>query len=130
MKKKKIESVRFGELLRMIRVDEAKIGLRKFANLINFQSSNFSDIERGIKPPPANKPQIDLICDTLGLSNVDPRRVQLFDLAAKDQDRVPADISETIKSNSGVPVLVRTIANKQLSEKKIRELSEYIENNY
>ena len=130
MKMENMDSVRFGELLRMIRVDEAKIGLRKFANLINFQSSNFSDIERGIKPPPANKPQIDLICDTLGLSNADPRRVQLFDLAAKDQDRVPADISETIKSNSGFPVLVRTIANKQLSEKKIRELSEYIENNY
>ena len=120
----------FGGLLREIRIEDAKIGLRKFASLINCQPSNLSDIERGVKAPPANLDQINIICDTLGLAGSDPRRTQLLDLAARDQNRVPADISAAIKSSPGVPVLVRTVANKQMSEEKIRELAEYIEKNY
>lgn len=126
----KEKSDTFGELLRIIRIEEAKVGLRKFARLIDLQPSNLSDIERGVKSPPANKKQLDLICDTLGLSAIDPRREQLFDLSAKNQDRIPADVSEAIKSNPGVPVLVRTVANKQLSEETIRELAKYIQANY
>jgi transcriptional regulator with XRE-family HTH domain len=120
----------FGQLLKKIRVEEANLGLRNFAELVELQPSNLSNIERGKIPPPANKETLDRICDTLGLSPTDPRRAELFDLAVEDSKRVPADIATAIKENEGVPVLVRTVANKQLSDEKLRELAKYIEENY
>lgn len=120
----------FGQLLKKIRVEEANIGLRNFAEMVELQPSNLSNIERGKIPPPANKETLDRICDTLGLSPSDPRRAELFDLAAEDSNRIPADIATIVKENEGVPVLVRTVANKQLSDDKLRELAKYIEEHY
>lgn len=126
---KKVKNT-FGQMLKKIRVEEADIGLRAFANMIDMKPSNLSNIERGRIPPPANKEAIDKICDALGLATNDPRRDNLFDLAAVAAHRIPADVAETIKENPGVPVLVRTVANKQLSEEKLKELSEYIKKFY
>ncbi len=120
----------FGQLLKKIRVEEANIGLRRFAELVDLQPSNLSNIERGKIPPPANKQTLDRICDGLGLSSTDPHRAELFDLAAKDSNRIPADIAKIVRENEGVPVLVRTVANQQLSDEKLRELARYIEENY
>lgn len=120
----------FGGLLKKLRLEEANIGLRAFADLIDMKPSNLSNMERGRIPPPANRKAIDAICDALGLSSEDPRRNNLFDLAAEAKNRIPADVAETIKGHPGIPVLVRTVANKQLSEKKIRELAEYIKKFY
>lgn len=119
----------FGEYLKKLRL-EARIGLREFAGLIDMKPSNLSNIERGKVAPPAGKKTLDVICDTLGLANVDKRRDVIFDLAAKDGKRIPADVAESVKNFKGIPVLVRTIANRQLSEKKLRELTEYIQENY
>jgi hypothetical protein len=51
-------------------------------------------------------------------------------LAAKDSKRIPADIVEAIHEQPGIPVLVRSVANRQLSEKKLKELAEYIKEYY
>lgn len=120
----------FGGLLKKLRLEEANIGLREFAGLINMKPSNLSNIERDRIPPPASRKAIDNLCDALGLTKTDPRRERLFDLAAKAKNRIPADIAETVKKQPGVPVLVRTVANKQLSEKKLKELAEYIKKFY
>jgi transcriptional regulator with XRE-family HTH domain len=120
----------FGQLLKKIRIEEANIGLRSFAELVELQPSNLSNMERGKIPAPANKETLDRICDALGLSSADPRKAALFDLAVKDSKRIPADIATAIKENKGVPVLVRTVANKQLSDEKLRELTKYIEEHY
>ena len=127
---KKSEPKTFGKLLKRIRIEDAKIGLREFASLINMKPSNLSNIERGRIPPPASKDAIDLMCDSLGLPKTDPRRNKLFDLAAKKPGRIPADVAESVKNTPGIPVLVRTVANKQLSEKELKELSEYIKKYY
>lgn len=120
----------FGGLLKKIRVEEADIGLRAFADLINMKPSNLSNIERDRIPPPASRKAIDGISDALGLPRGDPRREKLFDLAAKAKNRIPADVADAVKGQPGIPVLVRTVANKQLSEKKLRELAEYIKKFY
>ena len=122
--------VTFGGLLKKIRVEEADIGLRAFADLIDMKPSNLSNIERNRIPPPAGQKAIVRICDTLGLAKNDPRREKMFDLAAKADNRIPADIADMVKNQPGVPVLVRTVANKQLSEKKLRDLAEYIKKFY
>ena len=122
--------VTFGGLLKKIRVEEADIGLRAFADLIDMKPSNLSNIERNRIPPPAGQKAIVRICDTLGLAKNDPRREKMFDQAAKADNRIPADIADMVKNQPGVPVLVRTVANKQLSEKKLRDLAEYIKKFY
>ncbi len=119
----------FGGVLKKLRI-EAGIGLRAFADLINMRPSNLSNIERDRISPPAGRKAIDKICDALGLPEQDPRREELFDLAARDKNRIPADITDAVRKLPGVPVLVRTVANKQLSESKIRELAEYIKKFY
>ena len=124
------KSQTFGGLLKTIRVEEADIGLRAFADLIDMKPSNLSNIERNRIPPPANRQAIVRICDALGLAKNDTRREKLFDLAAEAENRIPADVAHVIKSQPGVPVLVRTVANKQLSEEKLRELAEYIKEFY
>jgi len=125
-----ISKLTFGGLLKTIRVEEADIGLRAFADLIDMKPSNLSNIERNRISPPASRQAIMRICDALGLAKNDPRRVKLFDLAAEGKNRIPADVANTVKNQPGVPVLVRTVANKQLSEEKIRELAEYIKEFY
>ncbi len=124
------EIITFGRYLKKLRLEEARIGLRAFASMIDMKPSNLSNIERDRIPPPANRKTIDTICDTLGLAKDAPERDQMFDLAAKAKGRIPADVAEAIKASPGVPVLVRTVANRQLSEKKLRELAEYIKEYY
>lgn len=120
----------FGGLLKEIRVKEADIGLCAFADLIDMKPSNLSNIERNRIPPPANRQAIVRICDALGLAKNDPRREELFDLAAGAKTRIPADVADAVKNQAGVPVLVRTVANKQLSEEKLLDLAEYIKKFY
>ncbi len=120
----------FGQMLKKLRLDEAGIGLRAFAAMIEMQPSNLSNIERDRIAPPASSQRLDCICDALGLADSDSRRAQLFDLAANAANRIPADVADAVRKQPGVPVLVRTVANKQLSEKKLRELAEYIKEYY
>jgi transcriptional regulator with XRE-family HTH domain len=124
------ETQDFGQVLKRLRTGEAGIGLRAFADLINMKPSNLSNIERGRTAPPANRKTIDQICDALGLPSEDPRRHELFDLAARARNRIPADVADTIREQPAIPVLVRTVGNKQLGEEKIRELAEYIKEFY
>jgi len=120
----------FGKMLKKLRLEQARIGLRAFADLINMKPSNLSNLERDRIPPPAHKKAIDNISDALGLACDDPRRHELFDLAARAKSRVPADVAEAVKKQPGIPVLVRTVANKQLGERKLRELAEYVKKFY
>jgi len=119
----------FGSYLKDLRLKRG-IGLREFAKLINMKPSNFSNIESGRAAPPANVEALGVICDTLGLGKGSDEWARLFDLAANDQKRIPADVAKSIKQFEGIPVLVRTIANKKLSEKQLRELTRYIQDNF
>lgn len=126
-----MENITFGGLLKKVRVERAGIGLRRFADLVDMQPSNLSNIERNRIPAPANKKTITLMCDTLGLPKDDELRTKFFDLAATSHSgRIPADVAGIVREQPGVPVLVRTVANKQLSEQKLRELAKYIEEQY
>ncbi len=120
----------FGQMLKKLRLDEAGMGLRAFAAMIEMQPSNLSNIERDRIAPPASRQAVDRICDALGLADSDPRRAQLFDLAANAANRIPADVADAVRKQPGVPVLVRTVANKRLSEEKLRQLAEYFKEYY
>ena len=120
----------FGGFVRQLRLQEARMGLRAFADLLDMEASNLSSIEAGRAKPPANPERLKEMADALGLSDDDPRRGEFFTLAAKDTDRVPVDVADACKSLPGVPVLVRTVANKQLGAKQLRDLADYISRHY
>ena len=123
-------SLTFGELLKKLRLEKAQVGLRVFAGLIEMAPSNLSDIERNRKAPPASRKKIDQICQALGLPRDSEYREQLFDLSARAKGRIPADVAEAIKEEPAIPILVRTVANRQLGRKKLEELTEYIKRYY
>jgi transcriptional regulator with XRE-family HTH domain len=120
----------FGSLLKKLRIEDAKKGLRAFAELIDWQPSNLSNVERGRAMPPADPRKIHEICDALGLSPEDPRRVALFDLSARERGAVPGDVAEAIKDQPGIPVLVRAVASRRLEDDQLRDLAEYIKKFY
>jgi hypothetical protein len=51
---------------------------------------------------------------------------KLKDIAAIAAGKIPTDIAEDIKEYDYLPVLLRTIANKQLSNEQLRQLTERI----
>jgi len=120
----------FGEYLRQKRLEKG-FGLRSFARLIDMDAANLSNIERGKINPPRNEQLLSVIADALGLGSNAPERAELFDLAVADTpDRLAADLVGYAKDVQLVPLLLRTVANKQLTEEQIRELSERINEAY
>ena len=124
-----VETEHFGSYLRSLRLG-AKIGLREFASLINMQASNYSNIEHGKISPPKDPDRIKAIADNLALGEGSAERTKLLDLAAEYRDEMAEDIKKTIKSNPGIPVLVRTLEGKRLTENQLRKLTRYIQENY
>ena len=116
-----IMTKKFGQILKEFRL-ESGYGLRRFAELIEMPPSNYSDIEHGRRNLPENF--IKPVADALGLQKGTEQWNIFFDLAAKDGD-LPHDIKQ-IASSEFIPVLLRTIDNRQLSDKEIKNLIEDI----
>ena len=84
----------FGDLIKEKRLSqEPRITLKKMAALLNMNLTYLSDVENNRKKPfPAEK--IEAFCETLGLS--EEEKAEMYDLAARDNNSVPQDISDTI----------------------------------
>lgn len=120
----------FGEYLRQWRL-KAGYGLRSFAIAIGMQPSNLSNIEHGRLPPPQDIEVLKLIAETLGLLKGSDEYSLFFDLAVKHKEgALPPDVTSYAAKTPGIPVLFRTIENKKLSERELRELAEYIREKY
>ncbi len=122
--------ITFGEYLRKCRL-KAGYGLRSFAVTIGMQPSNLSNIEHGRLPPPQDARVLEFIAETLGMSKGSKEYSLFFDLAVKHKGvALPPDVASYAEKTPGIPVLLRTIENKKLSEKDLRELTEYIRVKY
>jgi transcriptional regulator with XRE-family HTH domain len=114
----------FGEYLRACRL-AAGYGLRTFAEAIDMQPSNLSNIEHGRAAPPQDRTALGRIADTLGLRGA--ARHRLFDLAvAHKPGALPADVAAFAAKTPGVPVLLRTIADRRLTRKDLDDLVEHV----
>lgn len=116
----------FGAYLRECRL-KAGYGLRSFAEAIDMQPSNFSNVEHGRVPPPQDPAMLATISDTLGLPEGSKERTRLFDLAvAHKQPALPPDVAAFAAKTPGIPVLLRTIENKRLTREDLAKLTDYI----
>ncbi len=114
----------FGNYLRTCRLG-AGYGLRSFAEVIDMQPSNLSNIEHGRVNPPQDRDTLAKIADTLGLRGT--ARNRLFDLAVSHKrGALPPDVAEFAGHTSGIPVLLRTIADRKLTRKDLDALVEHV----
>lgn len=105
----------FGEYLRACRL-KAGFGLRTFAEAAGMKPSNLCAIEYGRLAPPQSADVLTQIADALGLPPGSRGRQRLFDLAvAHKPGALPPDVAAFAGRTPGVPVLLRTIANKRLT---------------
>lgn len=117
----------FGSILKELRL-KARIGLRRFAELIEMQPSNLSAIENGRRLPPTEEEKLRQIALTLGLTEGSDDWLRLFD-AARRTDSLPADVQH-LANRPLVPALLRTIDNCQLTEEQVNELMQEIKQRY
>jgi transcriptional regulator with XRE-family HTH domain len=117
----------FGEYLRVCRV-KAGMGLRTFAEAAGVKPSNLSAIEYGRQRPPQTSMVLGRMADALGLPQGSAARQKLFDLAVAHKPGVlPPDVAAYAGRTPGVPVLLRTIANKRLSRGDLERLTKYVD---
>lgn len=115
----------FGEFLRAHRL-KVGIGLRAFAEAAGLQPSNLSNIEHGRIRPPQDHDILNRIADLLNLSEGSAERATLFDLAIQGRGRLPADVATFAARTPGIPVLLRTIENRGLSQAELARLTKYV----
>ena len=111
----------FGDYLRELRI-QRDISMRMLAKELNMDVGNLSRIENGKMKPPMKEQFIEDISDVLKLSKNEKEK--LIDIASHESGEYPRDIKETLKEHSYIPVLLRTISNKKLSDDAIRKLTE------
>lgn len=119
-------SLTFGAFLRGRRLS-AGYGLREFARKVELQPSNLSNMEHERISPPVEKQKLERIADVLGLAEGSDERSMLFDLAVQGRDRPPVDVAEFAARTPGIPLLLRTIEEKRLSQDELTELMDYVD---
>lgn len=84
----------FGDYIKEKRTGhEPRYTLKKMAEALGIKLSYLSDVENGRKNP-FDKQKIEQFCEILGLT--EEEKYEMYDLAARDSDKVSEDISETI----------------------------------
>jgi len=85
---------------------------------------NYSKLENGSHGAPQKEETLQKITKALSLDK--EHKEKLFGLAAIANGKIPSDVVEDIKDYEYLPVLLRTIANKQLTDEQLKELTERI----
>lgn len=115
---------KFGPFLTLLRT-RAGIGLRTFAEMADLQPSNLCDLEHGRRRPTQDAAKLLEMASLLGLVEGTPDWGKFFDLA-READQLPADVRHMAQQPL-IPVLLRTIDNRQLSEEELNNLIQHVQ---
>lgn len=99
-----------GDLLKRLRSSRG-LGLRGTANLVGVSPTYLSRIENNLEAPTEEK--IQKLAEVLGGS---------FDELMQLAGRVPADIAEVIKTDSGMPAFLRRAREENLSAEQLLKI--------
>ncbi|MBI4547825.1 MAG: helix-turn-helix domain-containing protein [Ignavibacteriae bacterium] len=83
----------FGEFVRIRRLD-VELSLREFCTQAETDPSNWSKIERGILPAPANREFLESVAKLLKLKKGEKDWYTFFDLASLSQQKIHDDVFE------------------------------------
>lgn len=110
---------KFSEQLHSLRIKK-ELSLREVCKLVNYDSSNWSKIERGLISPPTEKKVLTKWAMILGLTAT--KEIEEFiDNANVAQGIIPEDIlaGDMVEH---LPAFFRTIRNKKISKDEIDQL--------
>ena len=105
-------------------LDKYGMTLREFARRTGIDASNLSKIERGVAFPPQKKETLEKMAKALGLEK--DERKTLLELAQLAKGRIPPELKK-VRNNAAIPILLRAIDNKDLSESDVRRITRLVE---
>ncbi len=117
---------KFGDLLWDLRTKK-ELTLREICELVNYDPSNWSKIERGRLSPPSDRAVLLKWAKALGLTN--KIEIENFvDLAQVSQGIIPEDILSQKDAVGYLPAFFRTLRNERPTQEEICKLIELIRN--
>lgn len=115
---------KFGESIKDLRIKK-ELSLRAICQLVNYDASNWSKIERGIISPSSDEKVLKGWARALGLSSGD--EIQKFiDEAKIAQGIIPQDIMTQKDIVAHLPAFLRTLRNKKPTKEELDKLIELI----
>lgn len=114
----------FGCLINAHRA-ELRLTLRECAFHAEMDPGNLSRIERGRAAPPQDPEILDRLIAALELTGAEDAQ-RLRDVAATQNGRIPHDIVANEEVMAALPLLLRTVNNKQLNGAQVEKLVEII----
>jgi transcriptional regulator with XRE-family HTH domain len=115
----------FGDYFKELRINRG-FTLRQFCEKHGFDPGNISKLERGIFPAPESPEKLEEYAKALGLRKGSDEWLRFFDLAVisnKDLGLLHLRNEQLIEK---LPVLFRTLDNKELTEEKLDAILELI----
>ncbi len=117
--------MRFGEMVRERR-KELRLGLREFAQRAGMDPGNLSKIERGRLAAPQSDEILNRICGALEWSPESAEADLLTDQTAIENGQIPEEVLGDDVVMAKMPLLLRTVQNKQLEPEQLDRLIEMI----
>lgn len=96
--------------------------LREFCRNNNFDPGNISKIERNLIPAPASKEKRLEYANALGIKEGTEEWLVFCDFAAASAGKIPDDIALDRELLGALPVLFRSIRNKDIDEEDLKQL--------
>ncbi|HPN31371.1 MAG TPA: hypothetical protein PKY81_10470 [bacterium] len=118
----------FGYFVKQLRIKQ-KIGLREFTQLINYDPSNWSKIERGVLKTPQNKNLLNRIIEVLKIKKSSKEYETFYNLSTNgEKNLIPVDIPDMFEDKSIIPALLRTVGGyKKLKKKEAIKLLQILQ---
>jgi transcriptional regulator with XRE-family HTH domain len=111
----------FGAYLRRLRLAKGQ-NLRDFCRRYAYDPGNWSKVERDLLPAPSDFPALQHLADALGLADPSLERATLFDLAALQQGRIPADLLQDARLKSRLPAFFRTLRGDKPTREMLQQI--------
>lgn len=112
----------FGDFIRETRIKNG-IGLREFCLTHRHDPSNWSKLERGILPPPADKAVLERWAQQLRIEKGSNDWQTLFDLASVTRGELPDYIKSDAALLQELPVFFRTLSGQKPNKLELKRLA-------
>lgn len=115
----------FGEFIKTKRL-EAGHSLRKFCELAEIDSSNWSKVERNRLPVSYDREKLESIARLIKLEDGSKEWFQFFDLASISQKKIPDDIYSDNEIVNSLPIFFRTLRGEKPDKSELDKMIELL----
>lgn len=117
----------FGELFKKRRLGIG-LSLREFCRRNGLDPGNTSKLERGRLAPPADRKKLEAYAGVLDLEEGSDEWREFIDLGLVCAGRIPEEVLSDEELVKRLPMIVRTVSGRRLTEEQLDDLVEKIRN--